>query len=150
MLENQSDSRNSAASNGGSHKSSERSNVSYSTCRDPVTLSFQHDERVIADDRRWFAGHPRRSHRIRPPGIGERQTMRGQYPEMRCYVVVRQTEPGVRLRQPAWLTGRVPNLEPIAHAVFDLVLAAARGGQDFIPPDVVRQRLMMLAGVGAA
>jgi hypothetical protein len=119
--------------------------VTFSTCDDPATYPFEYDERAVTDDRRWFVAHPRRCHRIRRPGIRERQTLRGQHPQMRCYVVVRQIGPGVRLRQPAWLTGSVPNLEPIAHAVFDLVLEAAITGTGFVPPDVVHQRILMLA-----
>jgi hypothetical protein len=76
--------------------------------------------------------------------------MRGSYAAMHPFVVVRQLAPGVRLRQPAWLTVRVPNLEPIAHAVFDLVLEAVGSGRGFIPPDIVRQRVMLLAAGGRA
>jgi hypothetical protein len=56
----------------------------------------------------------------------------------------------VRLRQPAWLGARVPNLEPIAHAVFDLLLAAVRGGRDFVPAAEIKQRVAMLSEGGRA
>jgi hypothetical protein len=126
------------------------SHVSHKTCSDPVTKPFERDERAVADDRRWFAAHPYRAHRIRPPGIGERQTMRGQHPGTKMFVVVRQVEPGVRVRQPVWLTRTPPKTEPVAHAIFDLALQAATAGGDFIPPDVVRQRVLMLAEGGRA
>src|SRR5262245_43887982 len=107
------------------------------------------DERAVNDDRRWFASHPRRTHRIRPPGIGERQAMR-DYPAMRPFIVVRQVQPGVRIRQCAWLTARVPNLEEIAHAVFDLALDAAANNRHFVPPEIVRARALTLAAGGRA
>jgi hypothetical protein len=121
------------------------------TC--PLT-AFATDESAAGDDRRWFERHPRRTHRIRPPGIGERQAMRDltqpDEPRVRPFVVVRQVVPGVRLRQPAWLGARVPNLEPIAHAVFDLLLAAVRGGRDFVPAAEIKQRVAMLSEGGRA
>ena len=43
-------------------------------------------------------------------------------------VIVRQLEPGVRLRSACWLAPGMPDVEAVAHAVFDLALQS--GGRD--------------------
>jgi hypothetical protein len=66
----------------------------------------------------WFRSHPNRSHRIRPGISGESP---GIPPER--YVVVRQVQPGVRLRQSFDVALPLPSEEApehIAHAIFDL------------------------------
>jgi hypothetical protein len=70
-------------------------------------------------DRDWFRLHPHRSHRLR-------HAIAGEFPgaPLERYVVVRQVQPGARLRQPFNMTAPLPHDEApehIAHAIYDLL-----------------------------
>jgi hypothetical protein len=60
-------------------------------------------------------------------------------------VAVRQVKPGVRLRLPVWIGPNAPDVEALAHAVFDLAHDAMRAGKTHVPPDVLKQHALMLA-----
>jgi hypothetical protein len=88
-------------------------------------------DRIADDDRAWFAVHADRSHRWRMPIDGEA----GTFGLKSCHsIVVRQIQPGLRMRAPVRIVGgplELLDVEPIAHALFDLVCsgsAAAGGG----------------------
>jgi hypothetical protein len=88
-------------------------------------------DRISADDLAWFDRHANRSHRWRLPIDGEA----GTFGLESCHsIVVRQIQPGLRMRAPVRLVGgplELLDVEPIAHALFDLVRsgsAAASGG----------------------
>jgi hypothetical protein len=87
-------------------------------------------------DRDWFEKHKKRSHRIRPVLPGELEqldrfpaehmsVLRGLAREgkLNFCVVVRQLEPGVRMRVlSGWKSPNVPDDEYFAHALFDFIL----------------------------
>jgi hypothetical protein len=82
------------------------------------------------DDRAWFEEHPARSHRLRRAHAGEWPKEAGNTE----YTVVKQVEPGGRLRRPLALTGPLPQEgevpEAAAWAIFDLIEeATATGGR---------------------
>ena len=87
-----------------------------------------------AADAAWFASHPSRSHRLRSvlPGeegaIGE---IAGQQLPLNheVQVIVRQVEPGARVRLPFArnLAVPVPDEEEVLHALFDLLSRGANG-----------------------
>jgi hypothetical protein len=68
-------------------------------------------------DKEWFRSHPHRSHRLR-------RTIAGEFPdEAGDWVLVRQLQPGVRLRVPFKALAQFPSGEApehIAHAMYDL------------------------------
>jgi len=78
------------------------------------------------DDRKWFEENPTRSHRLRPCSLGEEESFEGVKteppPGYEMQVIVRQLEPGCRMRFPFFRNTAVPLLdsEPFLHAVFDL------------------------------
>jgi hypothetical protein len=81
-----------------------------------------------ADDAAWFAAHPNRSHRLRPLIANEGATIPPVYfaslpPEHEVQIVVRQTEPGKRIRAPFGrnLAIQIPDNEEIIHAIFDMI-----------------------------
>lgn len=73
-------------------------------------------------DRRWFLAHPERRHRVRLALPGETQTDPGLTP----YVVIRQENPGFRVRIAFGLkdppAGEAP--EEAARMIFDRFVAA--------------------------
>jgi hypothetical protein len=79
------------------------------------------------DDAAWFAAHPERSHRMRPaiPGEFAHIEQELQYPpeHHKFQTLVRQVEVGKRIRTPFCRDMRteIPDLEPIVHAIFDMV-----------------------------
>jgi len=85
-----------------------------------------------ADDALWFETHQARAHRLRPAFPGELEGMSPSefLPAGHEYqVLVRQVEPGTRLRM---VFGRnlevpIPDVEPLIHAMFDMV-ADSEGG----------------------
>jgi hypothetical protein len=88
-----------------------------------------------ADDAAWFKAHASRSHRLRPMLEGEREAMFGRSLPPRLpadheyQVIVRQVEPGSRLRI---LFGRdltmpIPDVEEVIHALFDIA-SGSKGG----------------------
>jgi hypothetical protein len=73
------------------------------------------------DDRKWFAAHPERAHRVRPGFPGE-------FPEG-TIVVVRQQAPGTRLRLPIAVPPPPVEIdEEAAWAMFDVVFEAQKRG----------------------
>jgi hypothetical protein len=82
------------------------------------------------DDRRWFKNNPKRSHRLRPmfPQEPRGEPPVAPHPHHEFQVLVRQIEPGLRLRQPFYrdLTTPIPDSEHILHAMFDLYTDPAR------------------------
>lgn len=81
-----------------------------------------------ADDAKWFAEHPDRSHRLRPIFSGEPHHAEHEPPEGHAlYVIVRQIEPGQRVKLAFFrnVSIGIPEDEAIMHAVFDL--AQGRG-----------------------
>ena len=80
---------------------------------------------VPEGDAAWFEAHPRRSHRVREYVQGELHPTHNRPPKRdgwRLAVVVRQVEPGVRIRAAFWILdpwslNDVP--EPVAAALFD-------------------------------
>ena len=86
-----------------------------------------------ADDAAWFAAHPKRSHRLRPLIANEGTTIPSVYfeslpSEHEVQIVVRQIEPGQRIRAPF---GRntaipIPDDEEIIHAIFDVIFKTNR------------------------
>ena len=104
----------------------ERRRAARSTTRSPKRLVLTPQEIAACDgasdgDRDWFNVHRDRSHRIRPaiafelPGLAIKQ-YEGSW------IVVRQLPPGVRARLWFCSEDQVPDVEPVAHAVFDLLL----------------------------
>jgi hypothetical protein len=95
-----------------------------------------------ADDRTWFKTHPNRAHRLRRALAGE--AGHGMW------IVVRQTAPGARQRvafnpppfEPA-------DSEPLAHAIFDLLIKARAAGRNWVPGADIAERARMLARGGA-
>ncbi len=93
------------------------------------------DSEWKADDAAWFAGHPNRSHRLRPMTDDEASSFPPAFlaepiPEgHRRDVVIRQIEPGRRVRLPFGrnVSVPVPDLEAIIHALFDQVAGGAPG-----------------------
>lgn len=82
------------------------------------------------DDQIWFKANPDRSHRLRQLFPGELATLR-RHPEEpdlipaghEPQVLVRQVEPGKRIRISFYrnLAIDIPDIEPLLHAMFDLV-----------------------------
>ena len=88
-----------------------------------------------ADDAAWFKNHPERSHRLRPLLEGEAEAMPELIPSdqippnHRVDILVRQVEPGKRIRKPFCRNTEIdiPDQEEIVHAIFDTVATAAGG-----------------------
>jgi hypothetical protein len=72
----------------------------------------------LADDRDWFGRHHGRNRRIRPPIGGERDALPPGPPKCTPTIVVRQLEPGKRVRVQCWVTRRL-NSEALARCLFD-------------------------------
>lgn len=79
------------------------------------------------DDAAWFAAHPDRSHRMRPMFAGEfakiEEELQNPPGHHEFQTLIRQLEPGKRIRTPFCRDTRteIPDLEPILHAMYDLV-----------------------------
>jgi hypothetical protein len=73
------------------------------------------------DDRAWFEGNPKRSHRVRMPFTDEFET---KVPAgCALIILVRQVKPGTRVRHGFYLNADmvpVPDNEAIAHALFEV------------------------------
>jgi len=88
-----------------------------------------------ADDAAWFKNHPERSHRLRPVLEGEAEMVSANIPEdqippnHRVEIVVRQIEPGKRVRGSFCRNTEldIPDQEEVIHAIFDAVAGAAEG-----------------------
>jgi hypothetical protein len=79
-----------------------------------------------ADDSKWFEANPLRSHRMRLPFPGELETENADQappPEHEVKILVRQVEPGWRIRRSflQYKAVPIPDVEPVIHALFDLV-----------------------------
>jgi hypothetical protein len=76
------------------------------------------------DDRLWFEGNPKRSHRVRMPFTGEFDELGANAPAGHALIIlVRQVKPGTRARHGFYLNADlipVPNDEAIAHVLFDV------------------------------
>lgn len=80
-----------------------------------------------ADDRTWFERNPTRSHRLRPvfPGEPSGRGNEAVPPGHELQVVVRQIEPGLRVRHSFFRNLEIddfPDDEALLHALFDLVV----------------------------
>ncbi len=92
-----------------------------------------------SDDAAWFELNPERSHRMRPGIEGEKfavlvndkRWLEETQPGHVIFVVVRQVEPGVRVRIPFFrnLDVPIPDIEPVVHALFDLVSSGTPDGK---------------------
>lgn len=88
-----------------------------------------------ADDAAWFKNHPDRSHRLRSVLEGEAEMISANIPKdrippnHRIEIVVRQIEPGKRIRASFCRNTEldIPDQEEIIHAIFDAVASAAEG-----------------------
>ncbi len=99
-----------------------------------------------SDDAAWFSANPTRSHRLRPLIANEGGTIARIYfdslpPDHEVQIVVRQIEPGKRIRAPF---GRnmaipIPDNEEIIHAIFDMIFKTDRK-QDVIGIREVAER----------
>jgi hypothetical protein len=93
-------------------------------------------------DKEWFRSHPHRSHRLR-------RTIAGEFPDdAGDWVLVRQLQPGVRLRLPFKALAQFPSGEApehVAHAMYDLVLET-RDRPVFGHEIIHRSRMYELAG----
>jgi hypothetical protein len=103
------------------------------------------------DDRQWFAANPQRSHRLRPAFPGELDALRGSNPSCELQAppdheiqfVVRQVEPGKRIRLPLCrdIACPIPDIEPILHAIFDIY---SKGGPAGTPVSVAEVKELAL------
>lgn len=86
-------------------------------------MTFFHDpevaDRAAEADRLWFAAHPGRSHRIRPPLPGEAPVPRRGV----LYVLVHQLFPGCRMRVPFPAASALPDGECPEDAAAELFAA---------------------------
>ena len=86
------------------------------------------------DDAQWFSDHPHRSHRLRPL-VGDEAKVCGfdalgpMPPKHDVQILVRQVEPGARVRTPFGrnLDLPIPDEETVLHALFDLVQQGGGG-----------------------
>jgi hypothetical protein len=69
------------------------------------------------DDAQWFAKNPKRSHRVRPIFPGE--PFPGSHQDHELQVLVRQVEPGKRIKLVTVNGAFTPDNEAIIHALFD-------------------------------
>ena len=105
-----------------------------------------------SDDAAWFNRHPTRSHRLRPL-IGDEAASFGSIaeqpipPRHELQVIVRQIEPGQRVRSPFGrsLDMPIPDVEEVLHALFDIVSNGGGG-----PAISVRDVLQAVAAYGRA
>jgi hypothetical protein len=88
------------------------------------------------DDRDWFERHPGRSHRARFPFDGEVGEELVAPEGHRLLVLLRQVEPGKRIKVGFFISDElllpVPDVEAVAHALFDIATRrepVPRGGE---------------------
>jgi hypothetical protein len=82
------------------------------------------------DDDAWFEAHPNRTHRVRRPHeieLSETRPATGTPASALPYVIVRQVQPGFRLRMLIWSVIEVPDAEATGHALFDLSIRQPLG-----------------------
>ncbi|ODU23224.1 MAG: hypothetical protein ABS88_22445 [Sphingopyxis sp. SCN 67-31] len=100
----------------------------------PPTQVFRAQTSWKEDDAQWFSDHPDRSHRLRPL-VGDEAKVCGfdelgpMPPKHDVQVLVRQVQPGARVRTPFGrnLDLPIPDDETILHALFDLVQQGGGG-----------------------
>lgn len=87
------------------------------------------------DDANWFQANPSRSHRLRTAHAGEVEALPSDYtdeplpPRHEMQIVVRQVEPGARVRLAFGrnLDTPVPDDEAVLHALFDAISGSRPG-----------------------
>jgi hypothetical protein len=109
---------------------------------DQVPAAATPSDLAKRSDRDWFCSQPHRSHRLR-------RTIAGEFPdEAGDWVLVRQLEPGVRLRLPFKALAQFPSGEApehVAHAMYDLIFET-RDRPVFGHEIIYRSRMYELAG----
>jgi hypothetical protein len=105
------------------------------------------------DDAEWFEARPDRSHRLREPFDGEVDaTFGGRLPPAppghRVVIIIRQVEPGRRVRLPFFANNEVPvpDDEQILHGLFDSIGQQTEGA---ISARQVAERARQLTSRGA-
>jgi hypothetical protein len=88
------------------------------------------DKKTFKADRRWFEKHPNRSYHLRPAAASE-IPLAGSAPAP-IYTVIRQPEPGIRLRLFIWIIGPVQDDEETAAYLWH------RAAGWTYPPDFLR------------
>lgn len=104
------------------------------------------------DDAAWFERHPKRSHRLRPV-IGDEAEVSGftfstEMPSRHeLQILVRQVEPGKRMRLPFGrnLDVPIPDDEAVLHALFDVV-SGERDEGPVITSEAIRKALARYEG----
>lgn len=98
------------------------------------------------DDRQWFARNPTRAHRLRPP-LPQEAEQHELLPTIKegygLRVIIRQVEPGARIRQFFYLNADLPDpsgCEFLCHALFDAVIS----GEELPPPRQIAERATVL------
>jgi hypothetical protein len=103
----------------------------------------------IMDDRRWFARHSDRSHRLRRAHPGE-WPVDARNAE---WTIVRQVAPGNRVRFPIaepWFAHAGEAPEAAAWAIFDLTVEAMSTGNRSVTIDEILTRWKRLESAGRA
>jgi hypothetical protein len=93
------------------------------------------------DDRKWFAAHPARCHRARPPFPGELAA--SGWDATATLIVVRQVAPGQRVRLPLiWGGPPLPDHEDFIAAFADALVSAVNEGKRHIDGAQLKRRVM--------
>lgn len=108
------------------------------------------------DDAAWFEKHPQRSHRLRSL-IGDEAEQCGfnalgqMPPRHEIQVVVRQVQPGARIRTPFGrnLAMPIPDEEAVIHALFDVLQAGPQSGNRVIPATTLLPLIAAYSGRGS-
>jgi hypothetical protein len=106
---------------------------------DQVPAAATPSDLAKRSDRDWFCSHLHRSHRLR-------RMIAGEFPDG-DWVLVRQLEPGVRLRLPFKALAQFPSGEApehVAHAMYDL-FAEFRSIPVFMHEIIQRSRMYEIA-----
>jgi hypothetical protein len=113
----------------------------------PPNVCLEHHSRPWKnDDADWFRANPTRSHRARHAHPGE--VPPGQ--ELMAMVLVRQVEPGSRVRigfYPNPDQPPIPDDEEIIHAMFDAVVESESSGEPLTAQKVLDRLAIMQRGV---
>jgi hypothetical protein len=92
-------------------------------------------------DRKCFAQHPHRSHRLRLAHPGEVAALDAAAEKSASWwIVTRQLAPGVRLRTAFRPPSPPPDDETIGQVLFDLIIEHGAAGQRHIPMVTVFER----------